>query len=140
MISDRPVVFVSPSCNHCRRLLQSIEQSGAGDSYKFVNVDKEKRLPRFVDRVPLMFDGHKVLSDESLFQMFESAAPAPTSFMAEPKVAPSAGISGVFSSSYAALGADAECLDDQIDAGNLWLVDGKHDGIETPDCKPMPTE
>jgi hypothetical protein len=139
MKSDRPVVFVSPSCGHCRALVNIIERSGAGDSYRFINVQTERKLPAFVDRVPLMFDGRDIHTDEPLFRMFSGARPQPSSQMAEPQVAPSSGLDGAFSSSFSPLqGAESAC--GAVGAGNMWLVDGPHDSIETPDSEPMPTK
>lgn len=136
MKADKPVVFVSPSCKYCKSLIERIDRSGAGDSYRFVNVNREKALPKFVDRVPLMFDGRNIRTDSDLFDLFREAGPGPSSTMAAPQVAPSSGLEGVFSNSFSAL--DDAVAGDTMQAGNLWLVDESHDSIETPECKPMP--
>ena len=136
MKSDRPVVYVSPTCRFCKALVNAIERSGVGDSYRFVNINREKSLPKFVDRVPLMFDGRDVHTDNALFALFSEAGPAPSSRMAEPQVAPSSGLDSVFSNSFSAL--DDGTMGDAMGAGNLWLVGEQYDRIETPESEPLP--
>lgn len=138
---DAPVVYVSPTCPHCRALLTQIKRSSHSDSCRFVNVDEALRLPRFVDRVPLLFDGESVYTDEPLFKLFpmrskrQSAPHDAGTDLTQDAVAavdPGPGLGGSFSSAFAGLdGAEAP-------AGNMWLVDGAHDAIETPECEPMP--
>lgn len=136
MRSERPIIYVSTSCRHCRALISAIERAGVGDSYKFVNVKDAHDLPRFVDRVPLMFDGRDVHTDKALFRMFTGSRPGPSAQMVQPQVSPSSGLLGTFSSSFSALDGNAE--HDDVAAGNLWMVDAAHESIETPDAEPMP--
>lgn len=128
------MVFVSPTCEHCRSLMTVIEQSGIGDSYRFVNVNKAKSLPPFVDRVPLMFDGRDVHTDKELFDIFRRPRPGASARMAQPQVAPSVALGGNFSSSFSALDGGY----DDVSGGNLWMVDAEHESIETPDSEPLP--
>ena len=91
---DAPIVYVSPSCNHCRALLDVLNRSGKGNTCRFVNIDAVQRLPTFVDRVPLLFDGTSVHTDSALFDLFQK----PTAADAVAAVDPGPGLCGGFSS------------------------------------------
>ena len=128
-----PVVYVSPSCQHSRALIGLIKKTGFAEAYSFVNVDKAPRLPKFVDRVPLLYDGASVVTDSALFDMFTSPTSASATAL-PPSIAPlDSASSGAF--------VDALRLDD--DSGSVepvstgaWLHSEQR--IETPECEPMP--
>lgn len=129
---------MSPTCGHCKSLFRLIDKSEMGDSYQFVNVNAVTKLPAFVDRVPLMYDGRDVHTDAALFGLFNRDAPAPSVQAVEPQVAPNAGFDGAFSSSFSVL-EDGMDTDPAL-AGSMWLVDGQHEGIPTPESEPMPSK
>lgn len=137
---ERPVVYVSASCNHSRSLLDLMERAGFADSYSFVNVDKERRLPKFVDRVPLLYDGNAVVTDEALFDMFcqsTTAAAQPGSHHAcDGHIEAADSLCGsAFETAYdvvATEGGEVPTRD------SCWRLDEPHAKITTPECQAMP--
>ena len=131
-----PVVYVSAACNHSRAILQLIERTGFADAYSFVNVDKAKGIPRFVDRVPLLYDGVNVITDSQLFDMFvnvtnESAgAQSPMA----PEIAPVDSGTG-FGGAFSRLDGSSDNLG--IQSAGSWL-NSPPERIETPDSEPLP--
>jgi hypothetical protein len=118
-----------------------MERTGFADSYSFVNVDNERSLPKYVDRVPLLYDGNAVVTDEELFDMFYMSSSA----AARPGTAHANGGSieaadtlcgSAFETSYDAVtteGSQAPVRD------SCWQLNEPHDQILTPDCQPMPS-
>lgn len=134
---ERPVVYVSASCKHSRHLVALMERTGFADSYAFVNVDTEPRLPKFVDRVPLLYDGVTVVTDEDLFEMFSDASAAVAQ--------PSNGNPSQIEPADTLCGSAFETAYDTVaTAGHVhkrdscWRLDEPHEKIATPECQPMP--
>jgi hypothetical protein len=133
-----PVVYVSAACNHSRAILQLIERTGFADAYAFVNVDKAKQIPKFVDRVPLLYDGVNVITDSQLFDMFMSvtgqAAGSPSPMA--PEIAPVDSAMGTgFGGSFSTLDGTNDNLG--IQSAGSWL-NSPQERIETPDSEPLP--
>lgn len=131
-------MYLSASCKHSRTLLDLMERTGFADSYAFVNVDRARKLPRFVDRVPLLYDGNKVVTDEDLFDMFTNAfASAETSGRPEAGTQIEAADSlcgSAFQTSYDVISSGIPTKRD-----SCWRLDESYDKIVTPECQPMPS-
>lgn len=131
-------MYLSASCKHSRALLDVMERTGFADSYAFVNVDRERRLPRFVDRVPLLYDGNKVITDEALFDMFTNACAstdAPGTAGDCPIQAADSLCGSAFQTSYDVISNGTPV--NQRDS--CWRLDETHEQIVTPECQPMPS-
>ena len=134
---ERPVVYVSAACSHSRNLLDLMERTGFAGSYSFVNVDTERRLPKFVDRVPLLYDGNAVVTDEALFDMFSMSSTA----AAQPDTH-----DGRIEAADMLCGSAFETAYDVVATGDAevatrdscWRLDEPHAKIVTPECQPMP--
>ena len=131
------MVYVSAACDHSRNLLNLMERTGFADSYSFVNVDTERRLPKFVDRVPLLYDGNAVVTDEALFDMFSMSSTA----AAQPNTQ-----QGRIEAADMLCGSAFETAYDVVDTAgdevatrdSCWRLDEPHAKIMTPECQPMP--
>lgn len=145
MKMHEPTLYLSPSCRHCRALMGLVERTGGKgknvEVRRFVNIGGGVTLPDYVDRVPLLADGRgNVVTDEALFRLFETPRKngnrnAVAAAREPDGVVPSSGLD--FSSSFSNLGGDM-MDDDSMLTGNMWLVDGEYDAIETPESEPMP--
>jgi hypothetical protein len=146
------VVYVSGACKHSRNLLDLMERTGFADSFSFVNVDTLRKLPRFVDRVPLLYDGSSIVTDEDLFDMFNFSSPAaardgPTN--TAPGMGGRAGgiVGGKVEAAESLCGNAFETTFDDVSGvgqragmrNSCWRLDEAHDRIETPECQPMPS-
>lgn len=155
---DKPIVYMSATCRHSRELLGLIEKTGFADAYSFVNVDRARKLPDFVDRVPLLYNGATIVTDQSLFNMFADATSVvgttqgashhtatrhpqsskPTQAgVAAPNIAPADTLcGGAFSSMYSLVSGEGS---KSLRADSCWRLDEHHESIDTPDCEPMPS-
>lgn len=140
MAMERPLVYVSATCEHSRNLLSLMERTGFADAYSFVNVDKAKDLPSFVDRVPLLFDGASVVTDEELFNMFSDASSAVASDNPAPeRIEPADTMCGsAFETSYDSVGGVGDGRQEAMKRDSCWRLDEAHERIRTPECEPMP--
>ena len=130
----RPVVYVSARCKHSRQLVELIERAGVADAYTFVNVDQTRRIPKFVDRIPLMVYDNQIFTDDALFELFLQPQPQPQ----DPQsmdVDPADNLcSGNFSETYSLL--DGSHSGQRLDT--CWRLDQCHEKIDTPESKPFP--
>lgn len=102
--------------------MKSIEEVGMSSAYEYVDASKVRVLPQYVDRVPLLFDGQTVTSDEDLFNLFKGGA-IPSS---------NGPVDSKFSASY----SDIEGISSKLD--NVWDLESEYEPITTPECEPMP--
>lgn len=110
---------------------------------RFVNVKKAASLPGYVDRVPLLFDGRKVVTDDALFGLFSQPRRVESNSAIkthrEAGVSPSSGLENAFSTAFSNVDDDAGDAN-ALGCGNMWLVNGDYDAIDTPESEPMPTK
>ena len=133
---ERPVVYVSPACKHSRALVSLIEKTGFADAYAFINVDRERRLPAFVDRVPLLYNAASVVTDEALFEMFSDATSAdakPDRGLSQIEAADSM-CGSAFQTAYDVVQDGCSAIQND----SCWRLDENHEKITTPECQPMP--
>jgi hypothetical protein len=65
---NKPILYCSLHCDHSKELLKYIKAKSIIDNFNIYIIENEtKKLPAFVDRVPLMFHNNKMLFDEGLF-------------------------------------------------------------------------
>lgn len=134
------MVYVSAKCAHSRSLIKLVERTGFADAYSFVNVDTARGLPPYVDRVPLMFDGTNVVTDERLFDLFSGASGSSSARAATnaDESAPVNALGSAFASSFGRLdGSDISEMGG-IQSQAAWLHDTQK--IETPDSEPFPSK
>jgi hypothetical protein len=74
----KPIIFYSGYCEHSNEILMILTKNCIKDSFKLVSVDElgMKNIPKFVDRVPMMFYQDKILSDEDFFNYLDKVKDA----------------------------------------------------------------
>jgi len=72
---QRALLFFSLYCEHSKGLLSYIARKGMNKMFMFVNVDKHRPIPPFIDRVPfIILPDKSTLSGENLFGYVEKVA------------------------------------------------------------------
>lgn len=129
-------LFVSSRCPHSRALVGMLDKHGLESAFRFVDVDTATRIPAFVDRVPLLYTGRDVVTDEALFDYVSQRAgdTPPREGPTDPSIAPADNLcGGPFSESYSLLtNTEPKRMD------NTWRLDEDHGKIPTPDSDPFP--
>lgn len=68
---NKPVLYYSQNCTYSKEILDLLKNSNLVDQYELTCIDSMRKLPTFIDRVPIMFHNNKVLHDEGLFNYME---------------------------------------------------------------------
>jgi len=87
--SDKPILFFSEYCNFCKSIINDIIKKNIRNRFLLLNIDNKAHssLPKFVDRVPLVFiaDENRVLIEDDIESLVASiAAVSNTSKEVEP--------------------------------------------------------
>lgn len=66
-MSKKPLLFYSLYCDHSKGVLSYINRKGLKSSFLLVSVDKHSHsIPSFIVKVPCIYTGDKVLSDDDV--------------------------------------------------------------------------
>lgn len=70
---DKPKLYYSNNCQYSKEILKCINTKNISDNFQTISIEETKdQLPKYVDRVPLLFYNNKVLYDEGLFLYINS--------------------------------------------------------------------
>ena len=68
---NKPILYYSQNCSYSTEILDLMKTSNMLDQYELTCIDSMRKLPAFIDRVPILFHNNKVLHDEGLFNYME---------------------------------------------------------------------
>jgi hypothetical protein len=69
---EKPTLYLSSFCKYSKELSQKIDSLNLTSKFNHINIDDYSNIPKFVNRVPLMYYDNKILLDESLFNYIDS--------------------------------------------------------------------
>ena len=75
-MSNKPILFFSPNCNHCIKLWNDLKKKNILNSIIKINVTNNKNIPKNIKSVPtLIIKGRQPMTGDAIYFFFNNFVP-----------------------------------------------------------------